>query len=135
MSINEKNAPRQMSFGPFPTVNAGTGATFAVWIPDFAGELVSFNVSDHAGVNPSATSFTTISLVDNTTPTHTMASLANSATTLTQDTMIVGVLSTTATNKRFSQGDAIIVTKVETGGGSTWTNGIVMIGVIAGTYD
>ena len=134
MPINEKATPRQMSWN-FPTVAAGTGATFAIWVPSFAGELVAANISDHAGVNPSATSYTTISIVDNTTTTHTLATINNTATTFTQDTMVAMTVSATNTNKRWNGGDAIIVTKADTAGGSAWTSGILHIEFVAGTYD
>lgn len=134
MAINDKATPREITWN-FPTVAAGTAATFAIWTPSFAGELVAAYVSDHSGVNPSATSYTTISVVDNTTTTHTLASISNSATTLTQDTQIAMVLAGTNTNKRWNGGDAIIVTKAETGGGSAWTSGILQLEFVAGTYD
>lgn len=134
MNTNEKAAPRELVF-TLPTVAAGTGATFSVFSPSFSGEVVKISISDHAGLNASATSYTTIALVDNTGTTYTMASITSSTTTLTQDTLKSFTLSATKANRRFASGDAIVLVKTDTGGGGAMTTPTIQVEFVSGTYD
>lgn len=136
MPINSKAAPMQLSL-TLPTVNAGSAATFAIFNPSFAGEIVSANLANHATLGRDANSYTTLTLVDNTSPTHTLATFTNSTAgnTFTADTFVAGTLNATNTNKRFAISDAIILVKTETGAGSTITTPTLWLEFIPGTYD
>lgn len=131
---NEKAFPRQASFGPFPTTNAGTGGTWALWKPSFAGEIVSINGSSTVAVAGNTTNYTTIGLYDITSAV-TMASVSSSGQTIAANDLTAGTVSTTVANTKFAAGDHIAVVKAETGTGATWTTGCVTIEYVAGTYN
>ena len=136
MPTNKKALPQQLSF-QLPTVAAGTGATIAIFNPSFSGEIVSVNVANQATLDPAATNYTTLALIDNTTTTHTLASLNTNTggTTLTTAVFSAMTVAATNTDKRFNAGDAIIFTKVDTGTGQAMTTPTLWIEYIAGTYD
>lgn len=134
--FNKKALPSQLSL-MLPTVNAGTGATFAIFNPQFAGEIVSVNVANHVNLATDANSFFTLALIDNTTTTHTLASIANGSTgsSFVLDQFRAMTLAATNTNKRFAAGDAIVFNKAETGAGCTLTTPTLWIEYIGGVYD
>lgn len=137
--LNQKATPEEMVI-VLPTVAAASAATFAIFNPSFAGEIVSVNLSNKATVTSDGTSYTTLTLVDNTTTTHTLATLTTKTggapgVALTIDTFSAFTLNATNTNKRFNVGDAIVLVKAESGGGATITTPTLWIEYIAGTYD